>query len=63
MRRNKSSEDIASEPCAARGGDASGSACSTQQTFKRNFVLQKLVAVHIGGISNLVSRQFAYALK
>ncbi|NGX48415.1 MAG: hypothetical protein K1000chlam3_01808, partial [Chlamydiae bacterium] len=45
MREKKRSEDIASEPYAARGDDASGSVCSIKRNFKCNFVLQKLVAV------------------
>jgi len=45
MKSNQLNEDIASEPYAARGDDASGSACSIRQDFKRNFVLQQLVAL------------------
>lgn len=43
--KNQLNEGIASEPYAARGDDASGSACSIRQDFKRNFVLQQLVAL------------------
>lgn len=39
--REKLPEDIASEPFIARGDDAS------KKSFKRNFVFQKLVAVHL----------------
>ncbi len=53
MRRSKGSEDIASEPYAARGGDASERTCSMDQTFKRNFVLQKLVAVQNNSICSI----------
>ena len=45
MKSNQLNEGIASEPYAARGDDASGSACSIRQDFKRNFVLQQLVAL------------------
>lgn len=45
MRREKISEDVATEPYAARVDDASGKSRSYERTFKRNFVLQKLVAV------------------
>ena len=47
MRGGKAREDIASEPYAAREDDASGKDCSMQQIFKRNFVLQKLVALQV----------------
>ena len=46
MRRHQPSEDVATEPYAARGDDASGTFCLREKLFKRNFVLQKLVAVH-----------------
>ena len=45
MRRHQPSEDVATEPYAARGDDASGTFCLREKLFKRNFVLQKLVAV------------------
>ncbi len=54
MRGSKPSEDIASEPYAARGDDANESFCSMQETFKRNFVLQKLVAVQRKSASQLL---------
>lgn len=44
MRVNKSSEDVAPEPCLARVDDANGT-CLGKKIFKRNFVLQKSVAV------------------
>ena len=47
MRRHQPSEDVATEPYAARGDDASGTFCLREKLFKRNFVLQKLVAVHL----------------
>jgi len=47
MRRHQPSEDVATEPYAARGDDASGTFCLREKLFKRNFVLQKLVAVHV----------------
>ncbi len=48
MRRNQLSEDVATETQASRGDDASGTFCSRGKLFKRNFVLQKLVAVQVG---------------
>jgi len=47
MRRHQPSEDVATEPYAARGDDASGTFCLREKLFKRNFVLQKLVAVQL----------------
>ena len=46
MRGSKLSEGIASEPCAARGDDASENICSIEEKLKRNFMYQKVVAVH-----------------
>lgn len=47
MIRKQRSEDVATEPYTARVDDASGKNRSIIETFKRNFVLQKLVAVHL----------------
>jgi len=55
MRRKKRSEDVATEPYVARGDDASEKCCFSKQIFKRNFVLQKLVAVQFWlGFATLV---------
>ena len=47
MREHQLNEDVATEPIISRVDDASGIFCSREKLFKRNFVLQKLVAVHI----------------
>ena len=46
MREHQLNEDVATEPIISRVDDASGIFCSREKLFKRNFVLQKLVAVH-----------------
>lgn len=53
MRSQQLSEDVATEPYAARGDDASERACSKERIFMRNFVLQKLVAVQFTAESAL----------
>jgi len=45
MRRRRNSEDVATEPCIARGDDASERCW--QEKIKRKFVFQKMVAVQI----------------
>ena len=45
MRMQEHSEDVATEPIISRVDDASGTFCPREKLFKRNFVLQKLVAV------------------
>ena len=45
MREHQLNEDVATEPIISRVDDASGIFCSREKLFKRNFVLQKLVAV------------------
>lgn len=46
MRLKWTSEDIASEPSIARGDDANGRSCFRERKLKRNFVFEKLVALH-----------------
>ena len=51
MREHQLNEDVATEPIISRVDDASGIYCSREKLFKRNFVLQKLVAVQKREIS------------
>ena len=47
MREHQLNEDVATEPIISRVEDASESLCLREKLFKRNFVLQKLVAVQL----------------